>query len=340
MNVLNKLTINSLKLNKKRTIVTIIGIMLSVALMTAVTTMYQSLCTSLVNYEKSLQGDFHATFKNVDKDDIENIKNNRSIEKANFTKEIGFAKLETKNEYKPYACIIGVSEDIYDEISIRLKSGRFPDNDSEIVIPTHLKTNGKYNLKIGDKIELEVGKRVSNDGEEWNQGNPYMLDEETNEPLENIVDTVKKEYTVVGLIERPSRYVESYSAPGYSFFTKIDKIEGNADAYCRWKKSAFDTFYKDIASINGIDSELFEKLFDNETYNDEKLLEKCNKEVEKMKYKTDFNTYLLQLEDHPLTSDSNESILHVIIIVLVIIVVSSVFCIKNSFDISITEKIR
>ena len=42
MDLLNKLTIKSLKLNKKRTIVTIIGIMLSVALITAVATMYSS----------------------------------------------------------------------------------------------------------------------------------------------------------------------------------------------------------------------------------------------------------------------------------------------------------
>ena len=42
MNLLNKLTIKNLKLNKKRTIVTIIGIMLSVALITAVSGMFFS----------------------------------------------------------------------------------------------------------------------------------------------------------------------------------------------------------------------------------------------------------------------------------------------------------
>lgn len=52
MDLLNKLTIKNLKLNKKRTIVTIIGIMLSVALITAVATMYSSAVKSLVSYEK------------------------------------------------------------------------------------------------------------------------------------------------------------------------------------------------------------------------------------------------------------------------------------------------
>ena len=51
MNLLNKLTIKNLKLNKKRTIVTIIGIMLSVALITAVSTMYSSAIKSFINYD-------------------------------------------------------------------------------------------------------------------------------------------------------------------------------------------------------------------------------------------------------------------------------------------------
>ena len=56
MNLLNKLTIKNLKLNKKRTIVTIIGIMLSVALITAVSSMFFSVQESFINYEKKKGG--------------------------------------------------------------------------------------------------------------------------------------------------------------------------------------------------------------------------------------------------------------------------------------------
>ena len=48
MNILKRLTIKNLKLNKTRTIATILGIMLSVALITAVTKMYTSALESLV----------------------------------------------------------------------------------------------------------------------------------------------------------------------------------------------------------------------------------------------------------------------------------------------------
>ena len=73
MTILNKLTIKNLKLNKKRTIVTIIGIILSVALIAAVATMYASGLKSLIVYEKTVNGNFHVAFKNVSKDNIKDM---------------------------------------------------------------------------------------------------------------------------------------------------------------------------------------------------------------------------------------------------------------------------
>ena len=93
MNILKKLTITNLKLNKKRTIVTIIGIMLSVALITAVSSIYLSFISSLINFEKYEKGDFHAAFYDVPLDEINNLKNNRKIEETYLTQNIGYAKL-------------------------------------------------------------------------------------------------------------------------------------------------------------------------------------------------------------------------------------------------------
>ena len=94
MNLLNNLTIKNLKLNKKRTIVTIIGIMLSVALITAVATIYSSLIKSLIDFETYQKGNFHAAFFDVPINEIETIKNNRCVKKVHLTSNIGYAKLE------------------------------------------------------------------------------------------------------------------------------------------------------------------------------------------------------------------------------------------------------
>ena len=100
MNLLHKLTIKNLKLNKKRTIVTVVGIILSVALITAVATMYSSAVYSSVKFEIKQKGNYHVAFYNVPKNEIATIENNRKVDKTYLTKDIGFAKLaNSKNEY-------------------------------------------------------------------------------------------------------------------------------------------------------------------------------------------------------------------------------------------------
>jgi len=56
MELLNRLTIKNLKLNKKRTAVTIIGIILSTALITGVATLVSSFRSSLIEMEKRDSG--------------------------------------------------------------------------------------------------------------------------------------------------------------------------------------------------------------------------------------------------------------------------------------------
>ena len=126
MKLLNKLTIKNLKLNKKRTIVTIIGIMLSVALITAVISMYINGLNSLVTFEKIQQGDFHLYLREVDKEDISKFENNRKIEKVLTVNDIGYANIESNNTYKPYVFIKGMNNDSLESLSIKLIEGRLP----------------------------------------------------------------------------------------------------------------------------------------------------------------------------------------------------------------------
>ena len=153
MNLLNRLTLKNLKLNKKRTIVTIVGIILSVALITAVTAMFFSAKASLINYETSKKGNYHYAFKNVLEDDIKYFKENRNFESIYIIKGLGYANLlESKNFYKPYIYIEGFDK-VALENSINLIEGRLPENSQEIIIQTHLKTNGRVFYKICDTLE-------------------------------------------------------------------------------------------------------------------------------------------------------------------------------------------
>ena len=334
MTLLNKLTIKNLKLNKKRTIVTIIGIMLSVALITAVASMYASGIKSLIKYETIIKGDFHTAFYNVPTSDIDKFINNRNIEKLNITEGLGYAKIDSKNEDKPYAYLKGFTKDALNNLSVRLVKGRLPENTNEIVIPTHLKTNGRLDLKINDSITLEVGKRIDSKGDELNQSDKYQ-----NTAGEQLVETQTKTYKIVGIIERPATNIEYYTAPGYTFITYIDSknLSGNVDIYAKFTKDGVKNWDKTIANILGVSQVLFRKVY--KVYNQEIESEKLTEQLKKT-YMFDINKYLIDLETNPISSTSMGDLGKVLAIVIVIIVFTSIFCIKNSFDISITEKIR
>lgn len=334
MSLLNKLTIKSLKLNKKRTIVTIIGIVLSVALITAVATMYSSAISSLIKFETYQKGNFHYAYYNVSLSDLNIFENNRKIENVYYVKHIGYATLEnSQNKEKPYAHIMAFDKDSLENLSIKLVSGRLPKNDNEILISTHLKTNARITLNIGDTITLDVGKRVSN-GYELNQNNPLNETEE-------VIEKQAKKYKIVGIIERPATSIEPYSAPGYTFITYMNDKTGNLDVYTRYTKEGLKEHYRVTANILGINPSLFEKINSGNFTPSEKELKDYTEEFKNVKYEINVNSYLIKLETNPLDlADTGGQLGIVVLIVCAIIVFTSVFCIKNSFDISITEKIK
>lgn len=308
MKLLNKLTYKNLILNKKRSIVTIIGIILSVALITAVSSMVSSFKESMINYEKTRKGDYHISFNNVPLEDLKYFDNNRSIESYYVTNGIGYAKLDgVKNKYKPYAYIIEMDKNAFKNTRLQLISGELPKNDTEIVIPRHLKTNGRLTLEIGETITLNVGDRIS-EGYTLNQSNPF-----NNETEEEIVNTTPKTYKIVGIVERPS--FEYYTAPGYTFVTfKSNSVSGTYDIYARYTKDALKDYQKTTMNIVG--------------------------DLENPKYSFGINEHLIELETFSFNDDTMKVIINLAIVVIIIVIFTSVFCIKNSFNISITEKIK
>ena len=92
MNILNKLTSNYLKLNKKRTLVTIIGIILSGAMITAVATLAVSFQSFMLDVEISQDGAWEAIFKDVRTGDIGEIVHDKRFTNVMLMAPVGMAK--------------------------------------------------------------------------------------------------------------------------------------------------------------------------------------------------------------------------------------------------------
>ena len=333
MNLLNKLTIKNLRLNKKRTIVTIIGIVLSIALITAVACVYTSAINTLINFEKKQVGDFHVAIYDAKNEDIDYIKNVRGVEDVFYINPMGYAKIDSKNDYKPYAYIVSYTDSAFDKLGIRLLDGRLPQNENEVLIPSHLETNGRVFYKVGDTIELDMGKRMYNNIE-LTQFDSYQEDEKF------VTTGEKKKYTVVGVAERPATKIERNSAPGYTFITKDNNSKSSYILFVNIQKEYMKDYKKVYSNICGIDEHIVELEMADRALTEEEL-DLINKEITKSKYQMiDFNAYLIQLQVNPLKLSGIGQIGALAAIVIGIIVVTSVFCIKNSFDISLSEKIK
>ena len=338
MELLNKLTMKNLKLNKKRTIVTIIGIVLSAALITAVASLFFSARSSLIRFEIKQKGNFHYCFYDVPLQNINDFKGNRKIETMYLMQNLGYDYLNgSKNEYKPYVCVKAFDKNALENLAINLLEGRLPENENEILVPSHTKTNGGVTLNIGEKITLNLGTRVS-DGEELNQNNPYFPEQN-----EEIINTTSHTYTIVGIIERPSTKIEGYSAPGYTFITYMDNenLTGKkCDVFVRYTKEGLKDDLKVTANILGVDEEVYKKLYGGDEFLETDEFLELTQKLGEPKYRTDINSDLILLETGIIGDSTLKALGTAVIVVVIIIIITSVFCIKNSFDISITEKTK
>ncbi len=310
MNILNKLTIKNLKLNKKRTIVTIIGIVLSVALICAVAGMVTSFQKTMANQAIKSGGNYHVRFDNVKEEDTKYITQNKKTKSYFKTKEIGYSKLDkVENAYKPYIYVMEFDKSALENSGLRLTKGRLPKNSNEIVIPEHLNYNNKSSIDVGDKLTLNIGDRML-EKNKLNQLTPIDLEDDTR--VEEIINTKQKEYKVVGIIEMPP--VEDFSSPGYTAISYLDNPKGeiNFSVLCN-EPSEFKDLIKDVNGVSNGDEG---------------------------KYIYETNRELLAWIGADLSDKTLITLYSVAAIIILIIVVSSIFVIKNSFNISITERVR
>ncbi len=219
MNIFHRVTLQSLRKNKTRTVVTIIGIMLSAALICAVTTSvasFMNFAEANIIYES---GSWHAYNLQTEQDSYRELCKMQEIDDAVYGQEIGYAEIGSMNEYKPYLYIMGAGEGFADMLPVHIMDGEFPDSADEILLPEHLAINGGVQHRIGDTLTLDIGERMLN-GNSLHQKTPcyvYTQGDETELNGEELIVQETRTYTVVGFYERPS--FEDFNAPGYTAIT-------------------------------------------------------------------------------------------------------------------------
>lgn len=315
MNIVNKLTLRHLMRNKRRTLVTVIGVIISVAMIMAVATLSSSFLEFAKKNHIANEGEWHVLYKNVSQEQLEAIEKDKHTEKVILSRDLGYANLaESENPSKPYLFFKQYNSEGFKQFPIEVIEGRAPSSENELLISEHMMTNGLVEFEIGDSITVQIGDRIT-----WDEayaddflGQTFPLRVMDDEIAETIDEHFEKTYTIVGMMKRPTW--EPFIAPGYTVLTYmsddlVSEIPVNASVV--WKK------------VNKSTSEHAMKL------GEDLKIEEFSLNDSLLRY------YGLIKSDY-----LRKSLYGVATIIMAIIIVGSVSLIYNAFAISVSERSR
>ena len=247
MNIFARITARTMKENKTRTIVTIIGVILSTAMITAVVTLGGTFQNFFIEYTKEQDGSWHVAGLSLPVKEAEKAEKQAEVVNSTKVAELGYARYEhLLSPMMPYLYVQSFSENTRSMLPVALKEGKFPEKQNEVIIPDYLNANLEEGnqILIGDTLPLELGEREYK-GERLSQINSYMGTETKAE--ESFVPKEKREFTVVGIYDYSS-LVTSVGAPGYEVYAGPGNETGSyTDLYVELKdiKKTYD-FQKEV----------------------------------------------------------------------------------------------
>lgn len=313
--------------NRKRSILTCIGIILSVALICAMGTLVVSYRENDMERTKREIGNFHVVFEGISEEKLRKIKSHLDSEKVGVLREIGKSKIYEANPkdinvkgmpiYK-YIDIVSYDKKAMEMLPLSLKEGNLPKNENEIAIEQWALEYISNNPKVGDKITLPLGEftKKNTEGstmdneeesleEDFGDGSNYKYDEKE-----------KRTFILSGIIDSKfySQYNTRAKAITIPILDRSLKSKYNAYVYVNAKKNI-------------------------EKYIDEVKLDMfLSGNNENMK--VDFNYVLLNFEGRGIDKDYNKTIFLIAAFIIFIIIISTIMVIYNIFQMSVMDRIR
>ncbi len=200
MDLLLELTINNLKLNKKRSIATIIGIMLSVALIFTVLSGVSSFRVTMKNNTLLEEGDYHVSTH--EQELFQKIKSHKNYDSSYEVNLLGYTDLDKTNYSKQYLLFKSIDKNALEKNKIELVEGRLPNNNTEIIVNKASSAYFEKGLEINKSYKFPI------------MSIKEIIDEEGNANIEKN-NIGEKTYKLVGYYSQINDTIESYMDPGF-----------------------------------------------------------------------------------------------------------------------------
>lgn len=310
MNIINKLTLRHLKENKKRTVVTIIGIIISVAMITATCVSVTSLIHVFAQSEAYTGGNWHIELENADAGQIEKLEQNEDLQYVGVCKtlELGNQAAVRVDSGKKASVSVGDilagNRDYFSAMFTASYQGKLPANENEIVVTREFLDKNGLSWQIGDTVRVELGRRIVKDttgalqqitgsyavGETFESGGPAS-------------------YTLVGIAEKSN--FPSGSAVLFRGLSQAEQSGGDVYLTAKTLDRGTLDILKNALTKAGIAPDY-------------------NLHVELFRY----NYIVLESDATMITLLSFSSV------IMAIIIIASVMLIYNAFGISVSERSR
>lgn len=305
MNIANKLTYRHLKENKGRTVVTTLGICVSVAMITAVFVAMASFLNLFGEIGKISSGNWDACYYHLNQSQIEQVEKDSRISKVGLKYGSENMSFQIKNptSYKRGTAEMIIGDKSYFEMVLTGNfDGKVPANENEVAVEKDfLDKNGMKDAKVGDKIVLTQGQRQLDDGS-------YVMGSHFDENEKFIPSGDEKEYTITAILH--TNPATKYSSV-WRGISKDEIKSGDICAYFTLAKQN-SSAYSTIEAIQ----------------NDYKIdVYQANEDV--------LASYLSGRQDGFLVT-----MLPIVLVVLILIVIASVMLIYNAFGMSLSERVR
>lgn len=228
MNMIFTLTLRNLLSNKKRTLLTLLTILLSISMITSILCGGWSLVDFLKEKEKVYGGDYDYYMENLTWQQTQKLISQNNVDEVSLLRFAGNSFYGEKTN-STMLSIGEIDENFIERFSLNqyLLAGRFPQDENEIVISESFLKKNNMNIEIGDTLSLTLGSRI------WDEYNAQLsgLTNYRGEE-ESFVPTKEKAYVVVGIL---SDVNDSKIAANYNAFAGVDKTASDFAAYVKAK---------------------------------------------------------------------------------------------------------
>ena len=301
MNIVNKLTLRHLKENKGRTLVTTFGIIVSVAMITAVFVAMASFLQLFADVSVVSDGNYAAQLSDVKLSSLDELYKDERIETVGLCDEnYKQFKIDNGKSDRLATGSIGACDDGYFKMFIQADyDGTLPKSSDEIAVQSDFIEKNELDWQVGDIVSIPCGTRTMRDKDgEFDVKGAYSKGEK-------FVQQEVKQYRITAILHQNNPTSE------FAFLTYSDDLKANPTV-------AFQLKTLNSKSLDVVNS----------------IIDKANPGASTV------NNELLYSELSFSSDSFVAKIWPLVVILLIIIMVASVFLIYNAFAMSLSEKVK